>query len=33
MTAHNLALHFEDVAAASPDAIALICEGESLTFS
>ena len=32
MTAHNLALRFEEVAACSPDAIALICEGESYTF-
>ena len=33
MTAHNLALHFEDVVAVSPDAVALLCDGESFTFS
>ena len=33
MTAHNLGLHFEEVVASAPDAIALICEGDSCTFS
>jgi amino acid adenylation domain-containing protein len=33
MTAHNLALRFEETVASSPDAVALLCEGDSFAFS
>lgn len=33
MTAYNLGLRFEEVAASSPDAVALICEGDSRSFA
>lgn len=32
MTAYNLGLHFEEVVASSPGAVALFCEGDSCTF-
>lgn len=33
MTAHNLGLRFEEVVACTPDAVALVCEGDNCTFS
>jgi D-alanine--poly(phosphoribitol) ligase subunit 1 len=33
MTAYSLGLRFEEVVSSSPDAVALICEGDHFTFS